>query len=37
VHPKVIARRLVREQYARRKKSVNGFDGPIFYPKFKRA
>ena len=32
-HPKVIASRLVREHYARRKKSVNGFSGPIAYQK----
>ena len=37
VHPKVVACRLVRDKYARRKKSVNGFDGPISYPPTKRA
>ena len=37
VHPKVVACRLVRDKYARCKKSVNGFDGPISYPPTKRA
>ena len=36
-NPKVVARRLVRDKYARRKKLVSGFDGPIFCPKFNRA
>src|SRR5262249_45396775 len=32
-HPKTVAGRLLRTPYsATRHKSVNGFDGPIFYP-----
>jgi hypothetical protein len=37
-NPKSVAHRLLRTHYsATRHKTVNGFDGPIFYPKMKRV
>ena len=37
-NPKSVVRRLLKQHYtATRHKSVSRFDGPIFYPKFKRA